>query len=369
MATTATYGYGASVDWRTALDEALERCGELPAHPDLGLVYMTDYLSNDAEHIRAAIVERTGVKALSGTVGVGVCCTRREFMNEAALVVLFVWGFEGQVRSVTLEAGATLDEAGETLDGADGTQVAIVHCDPGEAQLVLDENGALGRTFRVGAMTSSRMRSAQLHTDGTTSGGATGLLLDVDIAVASGLSQGCGAIGPVHQVTESVDQLVVRIDDRPALEVLLDEVGHDVADDMQQLAGQISVGAQLPQRDTFDYVVRPLVGYDDDHGVLAVAHRFRAGDSLQFTRRDADSARRDLERMTRSLRQRAPAPPRAGVFFSCVARGSNLFDAPAVELDVIADELGDFPLVGFYGSGEISNDQLYGYTGVLLLFQ
>lgn len=362
MATSATYGFGRSVDWRAAVDEALERCGPLPDTPDLALVYITDYLSDDADHIRAAVVERTGVRALSGTVGVGVCCTRQEFMNEAALVLLFVWGLDGGVRSVSLEAG-------EALEDTDGTQVAIVHCDPGVGQRVLDAHGALGRSFRVGGMTSSRMRSAQLHTDGTASAGATALLLDMDVGVTCGLSQGCGAIGPVHQVTESVDQLVVRIDDRPALEVLLDEVGHDVADDMQQLAGHIFVAAQLPQRDTFDYVVRPLVGYDDDHGVLAVAHRFRAGDSLQFTRRDAPSARTDLQRMARSLRERVPAPPSAGVFFSCAARGSNLFDAPSVELDVIANELGDFPLVGFYGSGEISNDQIYGYTGVLLLFQ
>jgi small ligand-binding sensory domain FIST len=32
------------------------------------------------------------------------------------------------------------------------------------------------------------------------------------------------------------------------------------------------------------------------------------------------------------------------------------------------EQLGDFPLVGFYAGGEISNARLYGYTGVLVLF-
>ena len=29
---------------------------------------------------------------------------------------------------------------------------------------------------------------------------------------------------------------------------------------------------------------------------------------------------------------------------------------------------GDFPLVGFFGNGEISRDRLYAYTGVLAVF-
>ena len=35
---------------------------------------------------------------------------------------------------------------------------------------------------------------------------------------------------------------------------------------------------------------------------------------------------------------------------------------------LIRDQMGDFPLVGFYGNGEISSNRLYGYTGVLALF-
>ncbi len=53
---------------------------------------------------------------------------------------------------------------------------------------------------------------------------------------------------------------------------------------------------------------------------------------------------------------------------SCVARGPNLFGPDSEELKMIRDELGDIPLVGFFANGEISNNRLYGYTGVLALF-
>jgi small ligand-binding sensory domain FIST len=45
-----------------------------------------------------------------------------------------------------------------------------------------------------------------------------------------------------------------------------------------------------------------------------------------------------------------------------------MFGECSAEMRLIRDELGDFPLAGFFANGEISHDRLYGYTGVLLLF-
>ena len=58
----------------------------------------------------------------------------------------------------------------------------------------------------------------------------------------------------------------------------------------------------------------------------------------------------------------------SGFDFTCVARGSNLFGAGSTELRLIQRSLGEVPLAGFFGNGEISHDRLYGYTGVLALF-
>ena len=55
-------------------------------------------------------------------------------------------------------------------------------------------------------------------------------------------------------------------------------------------------------------------------------------------------------------------------YVSCVGRGAPLFGGPGAELQIIAHNLGDIPLVGFFANGEIAGDRLYGYTGVLTLF-
>jgi small ligand-binding sensory domain FIST len=103
-------------------------------------------------------------------------------------------------------------------------------------------------------------------------------------------------------------------------------------------------------------------------GRLAIGAPVAPGDRLLFCRRDPASALKDLERMLGDLKRRAPTTPRAGLYFSCVARGPNQFGPDSVELGLIRQALGEFPLVGFFANGEISNDRLYGYTGVLTLF-
>jgi small ligand-binding sensory domain FIST len=87
-----------------------------------------------------------------------------------------------------------------------------------------------------------------------------------------------------------------------------------------------------------------------------------------FCRRDAKTARDDLERVLREARESIGGTPRGGLYFSCLGRGESLFGSGSAELRLITQYLGEFPLAGFFGNGEVSHDRLYGYTGVLLLF-
>ena len=47
----------------------------------------------------------------------------------------------------------------------------------------------------------------------------------------------------------------------------------------------------------------------------------------------------------------------------------NLFGPASEELKMIQAVLGEVPLIGFFGNGEISNNRLYTYTGVLSVFR
>ena len=114
-------------------------------------------------------------------------------------------------------------------------------------------------------------------------------------------------------------------------------------------------------------MVRNLVGIDPARGWLAVGDQVESGSRVMFVRRDPESAEGDLVGMLDKLKRRVTAPPRGGVYISCVARGANMFGQVGREMELIREGLGTFPLIGFYADGEISNNRLYGYTGVLTL--
>jgi len=71
--------------------------------------------------------------------------------------------------------------------------------------------------------------------------------------------------------------------------------------------------------------------------------------------------------MTGELKRRVNAPPRAALYFTCLARGPNMFGPDSAEVALIEREFGPLPMVGFFCNGEISNARLYTYTGVLTL--
>jgi len=196
----------------------------------------------------------------------------------------------------------------------------------------------------------------------------SGLMLAGSMEIATGLSQGCSPIGPTRTVTEGTDNIVAELDGRPALDPFIEDIGPELAADLQQVAGKIFAAKPVGDGDTGDYLVRNLMAIDPNRGWIAIGDTVEEGEKILFCRRDRDAAEADLRRMLSDLKKRSGKPPKAGFYHSCIARGPHLFSAPHREVDLIREELGDFPLIGFFGNGEISNNRLYGYTGVLTLF-
>jgi small ligand-binding sensory domain FIST len=161
---------------------------------------------------------------------------------------------------------------------------------------------------------------------------------------------------------------MIQLDGRPALDVLKEDIGEILSRDLMRIGGYIFAGLPIAGSDTGDYLVRNLVGVDPQNGLVAIGDMVEQGGRVMFCRRDANTAKEDLLRMLEAIRKALPGPPRGGIYVSCLGRGRNLFGEDSEELKLIVTALGDFPLVGFYANGEISQDRLYGYTGVLTLF-
>lgn len=337
----------------------------------LAFLYVTESLAGDLGAIESFLRDSTGIPHWVGAVGPGICATATEYFDTPAISVLACALPADSFRVLPTTTAATVDSLGELSDWIAEKQpsIGLVHADPSDPEVttLIPSLARATGCFLVGALTSGAHPQAQLAGQ-PAGGGISGLLLGGAVAVATGLTQGCSPIGPWHEVTEADRQVLVSLDERPALEVFHEDIGPELAADPRRIAGHVHAALPVTGSDTGDYLVRNLVAIDPAQGWVAAAAHFDAGDRVMFVRRDAASAEADMDRMLARLQERSGAPPLAGVYFSCVARGPNQFGPDSAELMRIRDRLGDFPLAGFFGNGEISHDRLYTYTGVLTLF-
>ena len=365
---TFRHASSANADWRRATSACLEQLGS--GGGSLGFLYASDYFAADLGLILEEMKEKTGVPHWVGTVGLGVLATGREFMDEPALVAMI--GDIDRNAFRVFRSVRTPDEIGAAALRCPGgeSNFAVVHADPTNPE-VADLVGGLAAKvesgFVVGGLTSSRRLNPQIA-DTITEGGVSGVVFTEDVAVATRLTQGCSPIGPKRSITECQRNIILSIDGKPALDVMREDLGERFARDLNRLGGQVFVGLPIRGSDTGDYMVRNLLGIDPQSRLIAIGELVQPGQQVMFCRRDLDAAAEDMGRMLESIKKGLFGKPKGGVYYSCVARGPNLFGRRSEETNLIREALGDFPLVGFFCNGEISHNRLYGYTGVLTLF-
>ena len=169
-------------------------------------------------------------------------------------------------------------------------------------------------------------------------------------------------------MTQCQDNIAIEIDGRKSLDVLKDDIGEVLAKDLQRIGGYIFCAFPVTGSDRADYMVRNLLGLDEELGLLAIGAPLEIGQKIIFCRRDSQTAHDDLTRMLLDLKRRTTSPIKGAVYFTCLGRGPNMFGGQSGELAAIKNEIGDVPLVGFFCNGEISHNRDYSYTGVLSLF-
>jgi small ligand-binding sensory domain FIST len=362
--------YASGGDWQDLTNECLAELKPLIAGTNLGFLYVSDSLDEDLRSILNRLKDKTRIHDWVGTIGFGVCVSGVEMFDMPAMAIMV-----GRVPrehfcllpTITPES-TDLPESVIRWAEKCNPVLGVVHADPRvpglEAIFTRIQNQA--GCFLVGGMTASRGVQEQIAGE-VTEGGVSGILFSSDISVVAGLSQGCSPIGPVHRVTGAKDNVLQTLDNRPAFEVFEEDIGELLARNLDRIEGYVHAAVPITGSDTADYLVRNLLGVNPDQGWVAIGERLDPGDQVMFVRRDGTTAMADLKRMVADIKRRANGEPRAALYFSCVARGPNLFGQNSVELQTIASILGDVPLIGFFANGEISNNRLYGYTGVLSL--
>lgn len=370
VAESFAFAHAASPHWRIAAAACLERIGPVAPGANLGFVYVTDLYAPRVGDLLELLRARTGVEHWVGTVGIGICATGREYLDEGAMAIMLGSFGAGSFRVLSsLRTPADLARDPLTIGGAAGS-FAVVHADPRNSMLnalLAELSRRLDSGFVVGGLTSSRTAHAQVA-DGILEGGLSGVVFTDQVVVSTRHTQGCSPLGDAHTVTDAQRNVVIELDGRPALDVLREDAGLPSVTDLDRIGGTVFAALPVSESDTDDYVVRNVVGLDEQRGLVAVGENVRKGGRLMFCRRDRRSAVEDMARMLDSMKSGLFTRPRGALYFSCLGRGASLFGETSKELAMIREGLGEVPLVGFYCNGEISHNRLYGYTGVLTLF-
>lgn len=389
-------------DWRFALSLAtaqLEAQRALPDHidtPTLGWVYLSDHYGAAADALLAALRSQWPGVVWVGSVGVGIAANGVEYFDEPALTLML-----GDIAPSHFRVFSGV----QPLSGQAGfaAATALVHADTSAhdaAELIAELAERTSTGYLFGGVASARGRAVHIA-DGVYRGGLSGVAFDAQVPVISRVTQGCQPIGAVRRVTAVERNLVVSLDDEPALACLLRDLKVDANDPREalpRLRGTL-VGLSDPDGEQArggnfgtETRVRHLVGIDPGRHAVAVADVVECGMQLAFCQRNTDAARRDLVRICTEIREElepemlpleaavalqggdAGAAPHTArhiagaIYISCAGRGGPHFGSPSAELAIVRRALGDVPLVGFFANGEIAHCHLYGYTGVLTVF-
>lgn len=207
--------------------------------------------------------------------------------------------------------------------------------------------------------------------------GGVAISVGGDVKLSGVISQGCTPIGETWTLTRVEQNLIHQIANRPAYAVLAETVQQLSIADQQKARGNLFIGLvvneYLEDFHRGDFLVRNLIGGDPNSGVLAVAALPRAGQTIQFHRRDAVAANEDMGELLEHAKEKIGAATiYGGCICCCNGRGKNLFGQPNHDAELVQKELGPLGLVGFYGNGEIGpvgeKNYLHGFTASLALF-
>ncbi|MDQ3993924.1 MAG: FIST C-terminal domain-containing protein [Actinomycetota bacterium] len=363
-----------------AREAAREAGGTLSAgSADLAYLFLSPAHLDDAEAAVEAVLDELEPGTLVGCVAEGVVGRDRE-LEEGPAAAVWAAALPGAeieaFHAVAVDTGDELAIAGfPELDEADLVTLLVDPYTFPAAPLLArlnEENpglplvGGLAVAGRE-AGEQALVVGAQVHPEG-----AAGVVLR-NVAVRAVVSQGCAPIGRDAVITSAEGNVVYELAGERALERLKDEIASLSQEEqllaMRGLLAGLVIDENKPTYERGDYLMRGLLGADEESGALAVGEQVRVGQTLRFHVRDARSADRDLHAALDPVAREACA---GALLFTCNGRGTNMFADASHDARVVTEALGSDALAGFFCGGEIGpvggRSFLHGFTATMAVF-
>lgn len=367
---------------------AAAQSADLRRH-DAAFVFFTAHHAAEAETLLDRLHSALEPAALVGCSAEGVIGPDREVERAPAIALLLahlpgarVHPFHIAGREQWQDLLADPAALREHLGAGDQTRALLAFGDPFTTPTnnllpAIDQH--LPGVPVIGGMASAARQPGEnvlLYNDATVNEGLVGVSLSGDaLDVLTVVSQGCRPFGRTFVITKSRDNVIESLGGRPALQALRDAIMEMPPADRDLLENGLFVGRAISEyRETFgrgDFLVRNVLGVDNDTGSIAVGDYVRTGQTIQFHVRDAATATEDLNLMLTP--ERLTPPPAGGLLFSCNGRGCRLFDTPNHDVAAANRAMPQVPLAGFFAAGELGpvgqKNFIHGHTASFALFR
>lgn len=402
-ALAASFGLSANIDAGLAAEQVCEQAsaGVKRGETDLALLFVSGKHTGEVEQIASIVRQSLEPGTLVGVTAEGVVGGDAEVERTTAISLLtlslpgtslhtfayrdlpHVKDGDASALAKAAEVTGMRRDARGILFFADPFSVPAAAAVDVIARAKSSVEG-LKRCPVVGGMASASSKpggNALILNDQITRAGGFGVTIRGDLEVDCVVSQGCKPIGKPLIVTGAQRNVIKTLGGEKALDVLRQMVSELPEEDRALLPNGVFVGRVIdeykPRFGRGDFLIRGVLGVDQQTGAIAIGDLVRPGQTVQFHLRDARTAAEDLELLLAA--QQLQHPPAGGLLATCNGRGTRLFPEPGHDARAISKALSPdpenraFPLAGFFAAGEIgpigASSFLHGHTASLALFR
>jgi len=367
---------------RDLADAIRSQIGRAPL--DLGLVFFSAHHAEKSRLVASMLREELHIEVCLGCSGEGVIAGGEELETAAALTLWVASLPQVRVTPLRLSFSPVQDQvqmAGWPEPSAEASTFILL-ADPFTTPIhdvlsVMADRYPNGQAIGGlaggghGAGENRLIRNIEVF-----DGGLIGVQLSGPLTIRTVISQGCRPIGERFMVTRSDRNLIYELSGKPALERLQDAFESLEAPQRQDAHRALHIGIVIDEhRSQFergDFLVRNLVGADQQAGAIAIGDVVQEGQTIQFHLRDAKSASEDLHVLLAADRAKHQNQPLGALIFSCCGRGEGLFGRAHHDSRVLQERIGRIPVAGFFAQGEIGpvggRNFLHGYTASVAIF-
>ena len=364
----------------------------LPREVTFGLVFISPLMADNSEEVVDILRNALGVPTLAGCVAGGAIVNEKEY-EQLDGIALALYNLPGaRIQELAFSSSMANDAAKAESEGFWRRRF-----EPGAESITSWLAFAEPLSFGIEEWLSTWQRDfpgipmfgglsffqppnnvgAVICNDQIIGAGGAVFGFSGGVKIQGLVAQGCTPVGESWTITRANGNVLERIGNRPAYQILEDTFKKMTEESRHRSQGVVFVGLAVDEyQEDFrsgDFLVRNLLGVDPSKGCLTVGANPRVGQTMQFQIRDGESASKELKELVGKTRETLEGKRVFGAALSnCLGRGQHLFNTPHHDARLAMELMGSQALVGFFGNGEFGpvggTNFVHGYTSSLAVF-